>query len=139
MMATPDTGCTKTIISRTIADKAGLEWSKETKTILRVANGERMAVQGMAILSVTANGVRAEIEAIISPDIKELMLVSCQDLMSLRTLPQGFPNVTVHECRITQDYKEMLIKEFPNTLSDELNPEPMKTEKPIVVQNVSKY
>ena len=58
-------------------------------------------------------------------------MVNCQDLMSLRTLPQGFPNVTVHECRLTQDYKEVLIKEFPNTLSDELNPEPMKTEKPM--------
>ena len=111
-MATPDTGCTKTIISRTVADKAGLDWSNETKTILRIANGDRMAVQGITKLDVTANGVRTEIEAIISPDIKELMLVSCQDLMSLRTLPQGFPNVTVHECRLTQDYREVLIKGF---------------------------
>ena len=102
-MATPDTGCTKTVISAAVADKAGIEWKKETKTILRIANGDRMAVKGTAILDVTANGVRAEIEAIISPDIKELMLVSCQDLMSLRTLPQGFPNVTVHACRLTQD------------------------------------
>ena len=42
-----------------------------------IANGDRMKVQGIDTLEVTVNGVRAE----ISPDIKERMLVSCQDLI----------------------------------------------------------
>ena len=46
-----------------------------------------MTVQGIAQLETTANGVRTKIEAIISPSIKELMLLSCEDLINLQIIP----------------------------------------------------
>ena len=43
----------------------------------------------------------------------------------------NFPNVRVQNCRSIKEFKEILIAKFPGVLSNELNPELMKTEKPM--------
>ena len=60
------------------------------------------------------------------------MLISCADLIRLRAIPKGFPNVVIEECRAaTEDWRKTLMEEFQDVLSDELSPKPMKTETPM--------
>ena len=59
--------------------------------------------------------------------------MSYTDLIDLRIIPGGFPNAVVEACReITTDSEcEKLLKDYPDVLSDELSPQPMKTDKPM--------
>ena len=52
---------------------------------------------------------------------------SYTDLIALKIIPGGFPN----SCReVTTDKAcEKLIRDYPDVLSDELSPNPMKTDK----------
>ena len=60
------------------------------------------------------------------------MLLSCTDLIRLRAIPKGFPNAVVEECRAaSEDWRKILMAEYSDVLSDELNPQPMKTESPM--------
>ena len=67
----------------------------------------------------------------VSSAITEDMLVSCNDLIGLEIMPQNFPNVRIQNYRSIKQFKDILIGEFPTVLSNDLNPEPMKTEKPM--------
>ena len=80
-----------------------------------------------------ANGVKVDSNILVSPDITGNMLVSCNDLVRLQVIPEGFPNQRIQWCQRTCEFKDLLIKEFGSTLSDDLNPEPMKSEKPMHV------
>ena len=53
--------------------------------------------------------------------------------MYKRQIPGEFPNTVVKSCReITTDSEcEKLIRDYPDVLSDELSPRPMKTDKPM--------
>ena len=95
------------------------------------ANGERMPVTGTTSLTTGANGTSYRIQALVSPAITEHLLVSCNDLIGLEIIPRDFPNVQIQNCRSIKEFKDILIGEFPGFLSDELNPEPMKKEKPM--------
>ena len=61
------------------------------------------------------------------------MLVSCNNLIGLEIIPRDFPNVRIQSCRSIKEFKDILIGEFPGVLSDKLNPEPMKTERPMPI------
>ena len=65
--------------------------------------------------------------------IQDEVLVSYTDLIAPRIIPGGFPNTIVETCRevTTNSECENLIKEYPDVLSDELSPRPMKTDKPM--------
>ena len=105
--------------------------SEDNKTVLMAANGNRMAITGKTTIHMQANGVQATSEILVSPDIVENMLVSCQDLVKLQVIPKGFPNQRIQWCQSTGEFKNILINEFAGVLSDDLNPEPMKSEKPM--------
>ena len=111
----------------------GLRVSKNEKISLIAANGEKMPVEGTAIISAEGNKTRATLDVIVSAAIQDDMLVSCSDLIKLRAIPEGFPNVQIVECRkaLDREPKEILMEEFEDVLSDELNPEPMRTEAPM--------
>ena len=49
----------------------------------------------------------------------------------MEIIPRDFPNVRIQNCRSIKEFKDILIGEFPGVLSDELNPELMKTDKPM--------
>ena len=61
------------------------------------------------------------------------MLVSYKDLIALQIIPGGFPNTIIQKCReVTRmEPKGILLEEYPDVLSDELSPEPMKTDAPM--------
>ena len=92
-----------------------------------------MCVDGAGKITVEANGISANINALVSDAIQDEMLLSYTDLIALRIIPGGFPNTVVEACReITTDSEcEKLIKDYPDVLSDELSPRPMKTDKPM--------
>ena len=98
---------------------------------LVAANGKCMPITGMMTLTAEANGITRKIHTLMSPVITEDMLVSCNNLIRLEIIPRNFPNVRIQNCRSIKEFEDILIGEFPSVLSDELNPEPMKTEKPM--------
>ena len=71
----------------------GLKVSKNERISLIAANGEKMPVEGTAIISAEGNKTRATLDVIVSAAIQDDMLVSCLDLIKLRAIPEGFPNV----------------------------------------------
>ena len=81
-----------------------------------------MAITGKTQVTMQANGVKVRSNILVSPDITENMLVSCQDLVKLQVTPQGFPNQRIQWCQRACEFKDILIKEFKSTLSDDLNP-----------------
>ena len=56
------------------------------------------------------------------------MLISCDDLRKLRVIPADFPNgvLSVGQSNKLSHLKAKLLQRFDSTLSDDLNPEPMK-------------
>ena len=56
------------------------------------------------------------------------MLICCDDLRKLRVIPADFPNAVLAVTQPTQlsSLKAKLLRKFDKTLSDDLNPEPMK-------------
>ena len=88
-----------------------------------------MPVGGSAKIKARANGINASMDVLVSNAIQDEMLVSYKDLITLQIIPGGFPNTITQKCReVTRiDPKESLLSEFPDVLSDELSPEPMKT------------
>ena len=92
-----------------------------------------MAVNGSGKLRAKANGINVSIDALVSNAIQDKMLVSYKDLIALQIIPGGFPNTILQKCReVTRiEPKKILLEEYPDILSDELSPEPMKTDAPM--------
>ena len=92
-----------------------------------------MPVDGLAKIKARANGINASMDVLVSNAIQDEMLVSYKDLITLQIIPGGFPNTIIQKCReVTRiDPKESLLEEFSDVLSDELSPEPMKTDAPM--------
>ena len=85
-----------------------------------------MHVAGTSTLTAQANGVKCSITAIVSKDLQEDLLISCNDLKTLKVIPRGFPTAICN----TVDHRnvqEELINAYTDTISDELNPVPMQT------------
>ena len=64
----------------------------------------------------------------VSSELKETMLISCDDLRKLRVIPADFPNavLSVRQANNLPHLRAKLLRLFDATLSDVLNPEPMK-------------
>ena len=54
-----------------------------------------MCVDGAGEISVEANGISANINALVSDAIQDEMLLSYTDLIALKFIPEGFPNTIV--------------------------------------------
>ena len=135
MSVTPDTGCTRTIINSRITERHGLKYQPGEKISLVAANGERMKVKGTIRVKVEGNGIEADLHALVSAAVQDDMLLSCQDLITLKAIPEGFPNSVVESCEQVkfEPYRTTLLEEFKDVLSDELNPKPMKTAAPMKI------
>ena len=92
-----------------------------------------MSVDDSVKLKAKANGINVSIDALVSNAIQDEMLVSYKDLIALQIIPGGFPNTIIQKCReVTRiEPKEILLEEYPDVLSNELSPEPMKTDAPM--------
>ena len=54
-----------------------------------------MHVEGMANIRVCANNIQATLNVAISSELRENMLISCDDLRKLRVIPADFPNTVL--------------------------------------------
>ena len=85
-----------------------------------------MHVAGTTTLIAQANGIKCSITAIVSKDLQEDLLISCNDLKTLKVIPRGFPTAVCN----TVDHRDVqaeLINSYTDTISNELNPVPMRT------------
>ena len=87
-----------------------------------------MHVEGMANIRVCANNIQATLRVAVSSELKKNMLISCDDLRKLRVIPADFPNtvLAVNQTNKLAHLKTKLMQKFNKTLSDDLNPEPMR-------------
>ena len=91
MDSTPDTGCTTTLLNLDVALRNGIHID-QTKTVeLYHAAGGSMHVEGMANIRVWANNIQATLQVAVSSELKETMLISCDDLRKLREYPGRLP------------------------------------------------
>ena len=83
-----------------------------------------MHVEGMANIRVCANNIQATLNVAISSELRENMLISCDDLRKLRVIPADFPNtvLAVTQTNELAHLKAKLLQKFDKTLSDDLNP-----------------
>ena len=128
MDSTPDTSCTITLLNLDAALRNGIHIDR-TKTVdlYHAARGS-VHVEGMANIHVCTNDVQAMLQVAVSSELKETMLISWEDLRKLRVIPADFPNavLSVKTNEQLAVLKRKLLKTFDRTLSDELNPSPMK-------------
>ena len=105
----------RTVIKTTAAKKRGIRFQPGDPTILFTAIGQRMRVDGTGQISVEANGISADINALVSEAIQDEMLLSYTELIAVKIIPGGFPNTVVKSCcEITTSSEcEKLIKDYP--------------------------
>ena len=89
--------CTRTIIKTATANKWRIPYRKGDPTVLLTASGERLTVDGSVKLKAEANGIHVSLDALVSNDIQDEMLVSYKDLISLCIIPGGFPNTIIQK------------------------------------------
>ena len=54
-----------------------------------------MQVEGTATVNICANSLMCSIDAVISSDLRDDLLVGCEDLRKLKIIPANFPHQTV--------------------------------------------
>ena len=96
-----------------------------------------MGVVGHAELKFSLNDASAIVNAIVSTDLRDDVLVSWHDLIRLRLLPPNFPCQGPARARVVSSNRDMLkdilLAKFPVVLSDELSHVPMSADKPMHV------
>ena len=81
--STPDTGCTITLLNYDLALRNGIHIDRTKKIEIYHAAGRNMHVEGMANIRVCANNIEATLRLAVSSELKENMLISCDDLREL--------------------------------------------------------
>ena len=89
--STPDTGCTITLLKLDVALRNGIHIDRTKKVELYHTAGGSKHVEGMANIRVCANNIQATLQVAVSSELKETMLISCNDLRKLRVLSANFP------------------------------------------------
>ena len=54
-----------------------------------------MHVEGMANIRVCANNIQATLQVAVSSELKETMLINCNDLRKLHVIPTDFTNAVL--------------------------------------------
>ena len=135
-LAIPDSGATRTIISRKFANLLNAEL---TPTTARLVNASKvpMTVDGVAHLEVQVVDRHVTVRALVTPDLAPQMLISWHALMHLGILPPSFPlPMPAEALQITQqavdakepepipgDSIEKIMEDFADVLTDEFDPD----------------
>ena len=59
-----------------------------------------MSVEGTATVNICANNLMRSIDAVISSDLRDDLLVGCEDLRQLQIIPANFPHQTVRSVAV---------------------------------------
>ena len=89
-----------------------------------------MSVCGFTIFDAILNNVSTSIRAIIVTKLHKNLLISWQDLISLKVINENFPAQIQEVHSVEQEQFDStrlkIINKFQETLSDDLNPNPME-------------
>ena len=99
-------------------------------TILRQAGGSTLPVCGFTIFEASLNDTVTSIRAIVVTKLHKNLLISWQDSISLKVINENFPaqiqEVHSAEQELYESSRLQIINKFQETLSDDLNPNPME-------------
>ena len=122
MSITPDTGATRTIIALDVMNQHGIAFDQNIRNErLFNASNDQMCVNGTVMMPTQFGDTSKIIDALVSKDIQNEILVSWHDLEDLkaisiaRTMSHGYP-----EEKLTA-----LKKKYSSILSDKLSEKPM--------------
>ena len=65
-----------------------------------------MLVEGTATVNICANSLMCSIDAVISSDLRDDLLVGCEDLRKLKIIPANFPHQTVRSVTTVESMKQ---------------------------------
>ncbi|KAG1696506.1 Transposon Ty3-G Gag-Pol polyprotein [Nymphon striatum] len=124
--ATPDTGATRSIIANNILSQHNIPF-KSTSCRLFAANGNEMSCPGQVRLKVDSH----IINAVVSSDLNNEILISWHDLKALNIIPSNFPciitskvaplSIQVDDIQV-DDIITILKNTFHDVLGDSLEP-----------------
>ena len=90
---TADTGALITCCDLKFAKEVELKLEKtENKKVIQTANKTLMPIIAEAPVKITANGVTIMTRAMVVKGLSTNMLIGYPDLISLKVIPEGFPN-----------------------------------------------
>ena len=95
VQATPDTGVTVPLLTYRIAQQQNLFINKLKCPSLVNASGLHLQVEGTATVNICANDLFCSVDAVIISDLRDDLLVRCEDLRRLKIIPANFPHQTV--------------------------------------------
>ncbi|KAG1649620.1 Equilibrative nucleoside transporter 4 [Nymphon striatum] len=132
--ATPDTGATRSIIANNILSQHNIPF-KSTSCRLFAANGNEMSCPGQVRLKVDSH----IINAVVSSDLNNEILISWHDLKALNIIPSNFPciitskvaplSIQVDDIQV-DDIITILKNTFHDVLGDSLEPNTVMKVKP---------
>ena len=87
----PDTGCSQSIVAFDIVREHGMEINPKKKKRILNASDEVMYCNGTVIFNVNYCGLWTTVEALVSSDLEDEVLLGWQTLKRLRIIPEFFP------------------------------------------------
>ena len=127
VQAMPDTGATVSLLAYRVAQQQNIFVTKQKHPSLVNTSGLSMQVEGTATVTLCANGLFCSVEAVISSNLRDDLLVGCEDLCRLKIISANFPHQTVRAVTSFASMKQKLLDKYPEALSDSLSPIPMRT------------
>ncbi|KAG1651704.1 Transposon Ty3-I Gag-Pol polyprotein [Nymphon striatum] len=132
--ATPDTGATRSIVAQNILSTNKIPFERTSKCRLFAANGNEMSCSGQIKLKVHNHNINA----IVSPDLNNEILISWHDLQALSIIPENFPSIAELKIASTSeitvnDVTTNLKKEYPDVLNNTLEPDTVMNGPPMTI------
>ena len=112
--AFPDSGCEQSLISEDLIKSMGLVLENKKKRIEAV-DGSVVRCSGSTAIKVEYQGHEAHIRALVTPALKDEVILSKKTLKKLSVLPKDFPNAQPVQVRVVKDSKN----DQPNEWSEE--------------------
>ena len=88
----PDTGCSQSLISLDIAEANGIQIDWKKKKNIRNASDEPMVCDGTVVFGLEHQGISTKVEALVTSDLTNEVLLGWKTLKRLRIIPEDFPN-----------------------------------------------
>ena len=90
-MVLPDTGCSQSIVAFDVAKENGMEINKSKRKRILNASDEIMHCNGSVTFNVKYCGLSTMVEALVSSDLENEVLLGWQTLKRLSIIPEDFP------------------------------------------------
>lgn len=88
----PDTGASRSLVALDILKRYDIPFNPSNNEKLFVANGNQMKCEGSITLFCKYQKIVAKIDAVVSSDLRNEILISWFDLQALKIIPADFPS-----------------------------------------------